>query len=46
MPILWSACQAKQPQNGTTYSNDYTAELQKQCLQDKELRDRLNARDF
>jgi hypothetical protein len=37
---------AKQPQAGTTYSNDYTAELKKQGLQGKELRDRLNARDF
>ena len=37
---------AKQPQAGTTYSNDYTAELQKQGLTGKELRDRLNARDF
>lgn len=37
---------AKQPQTGTTYSNDYTAELQKQGLQGKELRDKLNARDF
>jgi outer membrane protein assembly factor BamB len=38
--------QAKRPQAGTTYSNDYTAELKKQGLQGKELRDRLNARDF
>ena len=37
---------AKQPQTGTTYSNDYTAELQKQGLKGKELRDKLNARDF
>ncbi len=37
---------AKRPQKGTTYSNDYTAELKKQGLQGKELRDRLNARDF
>ena len=37
---------AKQPQAGTTYSNDYTAELQKQGFKGKELRDRLNARDF
>ena len=37
---------AKQPQTGTTYSNDYTAELQKQGFKGKELRDRLNARDF
>ena len=37
---------AKEPQVGTTYSNDYTAELQKQGFKGKELRDRLNARDF
>jgi outer membrane protein assembly factor BamB len=37
---------AKQPQVGTTYSNDYIAELTKQGLKDKELEDRLNARDF
>ena len=37
---------AKQPQAGTTYSNDYTAELKKQGLQGKELRDLVNARDF
>ena len=37
---------AKQPQTGTTYPNDYTAELQKQGLKGKELRDKLNARDF
>jgi len=37
---------AKQPQVGTTYSNDYIAELSKQGLKDKELEDRLNARDF
>jgi outer membrane protein assembly factor BamB len=37
---------AKQPQVGTSYSNDYIAELMKQGLKDKELMDRLNARDF
>jgi outer membrane protein assembly factor BamB len=37
---------AKQPQVGTDYSNDYVAELMKQGLKDKELLDRLNARDF
>ena len=37
---------AKQPQVGTTYSNDYIAELSKQGFKDKELEDRLNARDF
>jgi outer membrane protein assembly factor BamB len=37
---------AKRPQAGTTYSNDYTAELKKQGLQGKELRDLVNARDF
>jgi outer membrane protein assembly factor BamB len=37
---------AKQPQKGTTYSNDYIAELQKQGYKDKELIDKLNARDF
>ena len=37
---------AKQPQAGTTYSNDYAAELQKQGLKDQEIMDRLNARDF
>jgi len=37
---------AKQPQVGTTYSNDYVAELTKQGLKDKEIEDRLNARDF
>ena len=31
---------------GATYSNDYTAELQKQGFKGGELRDRLNARDF
>src|SRR5215472_1225530 len=37
---------AKQPQTGTTYSNDYIAELSKQGYKGKELLDRLNARDF
>src|SRR5215470_15924030 len=37
---------AKQPQVGTNYSNDYVAELSKQGFKDKELLDRLNARDF
>jgi outer membrane protein assembly factor BamB len=37
---------AKQPQVGTSYSNDYIAELQKQGLKGQELLDRLNARDF
>ena len=37
---------AKQPQVGTNYSNDYVAELSKQGLKDKEVLDRLNARDF
>jgi outer membrane protein assembly factor BamB len=37
---------AKQPQVGSTYSNDYIAELSKQGLKDKEVLDRLNARDF
>jgi outer membrane protein assembly factor BamB len=37
---------AKQPQIGTSYSNDYVAELSKQGLKGKELLDRLNARDF
>ena len=37
---------AKQPQVGSSYSNDYIAELQKQGLEGKELIDRLNARDF
>jgi outer membrane protein assembly factor BamB len=37
---------AKQPQTGASYSNDYIAELQKQGFKDKELLDRLNARDF
>jgi outer membrane protein assembly factor BamB len=37
---------AKQPQAGTEYSNDYAAELMKHGLKDKEVMDRLNARDF
>jgi outer membrane protein assembly factor BamB len=37
---------AKQPQVGTTYSNDYTAELSKQGFKGQELRDRVKARDF
>src|SRR5438034_3726526 len=37
---------AKQPQAGTTYSNDYVAELTKQGLKGKELADRVNERDF
>jgi hypothetical protein len=37
---------AKQPQVGASYSNDYAAELSKQGLKDKEVLDRLNARDF
>jgi outer membrane protein assembly factor BamB len=37
---------AKRPQAGTTYSNDYAAELAKQGLNEKEIEDRLNARDF
>jgi outer membrane protein assembly factor BamB len=37
---------AKQPQAGTSYSNDYVAELSKQGFKGKELLDRLNARDF
>ncbi len=37
---------AKQPQKGTTYSNDYVAELQKQGLQEKELIEKLKERDF
>ncbi len=36
----------KQPQVGSSYSNDYIAELSKQGLKGKELLDRLNARDF
>lgn len=38
--------QAKQPQKGANYSNEYIAELQKQGFKDKELIDKLNARDF
>lgn len=38
--------QAKQPQKGTEYSNEYVAELLKQGLSKKEMLDRLNARDF
>ena len=37
---------AKQPQVGTNYSNDYVAELQKQGYSGKALLERLNARDF
>lgn len=37
---------AKQPQVGSTYSNDYIAELTKQGFKGKELLDRLNERDF
>ena len=37
---------AKQPQVGTNYSNDYAAELQKQGYTGKALLERLNARDF
>lgn len=37
---------AKQPQKGSTYSNDYIAELTKQGFKDKELLEKLNARDF
>jgi outer membrane protein assembly factor BamB len=37
---------AKQPQAGASYSNDYIAELTKQGLPEKELLERLNARDF
>ncbi len=38
--------QAKQPQTGVNYSNDYAAELSKHGLSDKEVESRLNARDF
>ncbi len=37
---------AKRPQTGVNYSNDYAAELSKQGLSDKEVEERLNARDF
>jgi outer membrane protein assembly factor BamB len=37
---------SKPPQVGTTYSNDYVAELTKQGLKEKEIEERLNARDF
>lgn len=37
---------AKQPQKGSSYSNDYIAELQKQGLKGKELMDKVNQRDF
>lgn len=37
---------AKQPQAGSTYSNDYIAELSKQGIKGQELMDKLNARDF
>src|SRR5215470_4007164 len=37
---------AKQPQIGTSYSNDYVAELQKQGIKGKELMESVNARDF
>jgi outer membrane protein assembly factor BamB len=36
----------KPPQVGSSYSNDYIAELSKQGLKGKELLDRLNERDF
>src|ERR1017187_7403625 len=45
-PTIPTYGKAKQPQVGTDYSNDYVAELMKQGLKDKELLDRLNARDF
>ena len=38
--------EAKKPQVGTTYSNDYTAELIKQGFKGAELREKVNARDF
>src|SRR5580658_9524020 len=38
--------QAKQPQVGSDYSNDYIAELSKQGFKGQELLDRLDARDF
>ncbi len=37
---------SKSPQIGTEYSNEYSAELRKQGLSPKEIRDRLNERDF
>lgn len=37
---------AKKPQVGSSYSNDYIAELMKQGLKGKELLDKVNARDF
>jgi hypothetical protein len=37
--------EAKQPQVGTDYSNDYVAELSRQGIRGKELMDRLNALD-
>ncbi len=37
---------SKKPQIGTQYSNDYVAELQKQGLSEKEIDDRVTARDF
>jgi outer membrane protein assembly factor BamB len=37
---------AKKPQIGSSYSNDYIAELQKQGLKGKELLDKVNERDF
>jgi outer membrane protein assembly factor BamB len=38
--------ESKKPQVGTTYSNEYVAELQKQGLSGKEINDRVVARDF
>ncbi|BDC51109.1 serine/threonine protein kinase [Bryobacterales bacterium F-183] len=38
--------EAKKPQKGVNYSNEYIAELQKQGYKDKELIDKLNQRDF
>ena len=37
---------SKKPQAGTSYSNDYIAELQKQGLSEKEIDDKVTARDF
>jgi len=37
---------AKVPQKGTSYSNDYAAELMKQGVSEKEMIAKLNARDF